>query len=201
MARFRSHSLSLLFQVFSPLLLLIFTITIHSSYGDDEDQEPQPLRGLELVELVCNYTSDSKFCVDNISSFDASPLWEKAGEICATALQLGRHRAEDAQTLIASLLQTSSAQQNRELLQSCQFLNEDTIDSLTRAADNLNSYSVDSMVDYLNDAANATKSCQLIIRGTDFSALANTNNDVIKFCEISIMARNFFTFEDFEKKL
>ncbi|XWS55597.1 hypothetical protein CRYUN_Cryun09bG0014400 [Craigia yunnanensis] len=199
MARFRFHSPTLLFQISFPLLLLIFIITIHPSYGDEDDQEPTPWRGMDILILVCNYTSDNKFCVDNLSNAAASFPWAKASEITNSALRSGQGRADEARSLIASLLQTTSAQKiNRQPIQICQLLNNKTIEYLTSAADNLNSDSIDSMVEDLNEAANATKSCQDIIQGPDFSVLANKNSDIIKFCEIAVVSKNFFSLDDFE---
>ncbi|XVE96975.1 hypothetical protein REPUB_Repub02eG0270400 [Reevesia pubescens] len=190
MARFQSHSLTLLCQT----LLILNFITIHPSYGD-EDEEPMPLLGQELMFFICNHTSANKFCVDNL--IQPAP-WAKASDICDSALRSAQGRADGAGRVIANLIETSSAENSSQLLQRCQLLNNKTIEYLSSAGNNLNSDSIDDMVVDLNDAANATKTCQDIIQETtDFWLLANMNTDVLKFCEISVVATTFFTDIDF----
>ncbi|XVE76466.1 hypothetical protein DITRI_Ditri12bG0175400 [Diplodiscus trichospermus] len=123
-----------------------------------------------------------------------------AREICNSALVSAMDSAKQAQGIITGLL---AAQENRQLLQKCQVLNKKTIESLSSAADNLKSINVDTMVEELYEAGYAAQSCQSIIQGTDdFSVLANENSYVIKFCEISIVAGEFYlTLSYLEKKL
>ncbi|KAK6290559.1 hypothetical protein POUND7_002100 [Theobroma cacao] len=198
MVRFRSqsHSLTLLCQILSPLLLLIFMIIIHPSYADEPDE---PLRGKDLVNEVCNHTSDYKFCADTLLPSAASAPSATAGEIANTALRFAQVKATDARVLIASLLlKNSSSSTGRRLLQRCQLDNNKTIRELSSANDDLNSDSIDSMVEDLNNAANATRSCQDTIRETPFSsALDNKNIEVIKLCEIGVVSTKFFTIDDF----
>ena len=185
MARFHSHSLILLCQILCPLLLLIFTIIIHPSNGE-------PLHAIDLVNGVCSLTSDNDFCVDTLTpNPGASNAWPTAGEIATIALSYAQSKADDAGSLIARLLNNCSI--SIIDLRACQLLNKKAIKDLSLANNNLNSHTIDAMVEGLNNAANATKSCQGIIQGqTSFSELANKNSYLIKFCEISVASTKFF---------
>ncbi|XVE61975.1 hypothetical protein DITRI_Ditri06bG0081700 [Diplodiscus trichospermus] len=195
MARFQSHSLTLFRQIFSPLLLLIIflIITIHPSYGDELQGPPMPMVvSINLVSLVCNHTSERKFCVDNISKSILSTPLTKASDIANCALLSAKDRADDAQRLLDGLFHISSAKKC-QLLRRCRHLNNEAIRYLSSAQDNLNYNFIDSMVEDLNDASNAMKRCQDIILGIpSFSELADKNSDVIKFCEISIASTRYF---------
>ncbi|XVE96974.1 hypothetical protein REPUB_Repub02eG0270300 [Reevesia pubescens] len=180
------------------MMLLIFMIIIHSSYGDDDHKSLQR-RGL-LIE-VCNQTSDYKFCIDNIFPVPrAPPPFGKACEIYHSALFSAQSRANEVQSLMASLLENSSSSvvqpHARQFLERCQLLNNLAITYLSSANNNVNSDTIDVVVERLNTAANATKSCQGLIQATRFSELANKNSDVIKFCEISIASTKLCTTDD-----
>ncbi|XWS43787.1 hypothetical protein CRYUN_Cryun16bG0134100 [Craigia yunnanensis] len=198
MARFRSHSLPLLRQIFSPLLLLlIFIITIHPSYGYQAVEPMPPLQfDMDFLTLVCQQTSDSNFCVEKLSNSEASAPWATAVDIANCALRSAQGRADEARSLIVSMLQDSATKINQ--LERCQVLNNRVIDYFSSANNNLYSGSFDAMVEDLNKAASATKSCQdMIIPGiSSFWELANMNSDIIKFCEICVVAREFFTSVD-----
>ncbi|OMO66502.1 Pectinesterase inhibitor [Corchorus capsularis] len=192
MASFQSNSpLTLLL-----IILFVIVISIHHSNGD-EDEPAEPLRGQELAKLICNSTSYNKFCVDTLTPVSPDA---RASDIADSALRLAQVAANDARTIIANLLTDRSSpiqQQERRILQGCQLDNNLATTNLTAASNDLNSDTINSMIDDLNSAANVTKSCQDIIKKTRFLAmLSDKNMDVIRLCDICVVCTQFFDPDD-----
>ncbi|OMO66475.1 Pectinesterase inhibitor [Corchorus capsularis] len=160
MASFLRQTFSILFLTF--VFVIIFAI--NPSYGDYDDPEEMPLRGTELAMLICNHTSYNKFCVDKL--IPVSPD-ARASDITDSALRLAQTAADNTGVVIANLLEDpSSSMQRKELriLQRCQLDNNVTSTNLLAAGSDLYSDTINSMIEDLNTAGNATKSCQDIIK-------------------------------------
>ncbi|OMO66503.1 Pectinesterase inhibitor [Corchorus capsularis] len=191
MASFLRQTFSTLFLTF--VFVIIFAI--NPSYGDyDDPEEMAPLRGTELAMLICNHTSYNKFCVDKLTpvSPDAS-----ARDMADSALHLAQTAAHNTRVVIANLLDSSSSmkQKERRILQKCQLDNNVTGMNILAARYGLKLNIIDSMIDDLNTAGNATKSCQDSIKRTRFSAtLSDKNMDAIRLCKICVVSTQFFTF-------
>lgn len=151
-----------------------------------------PLVGNDLLVFICNQTSYPKFCVDNLSKTVRLIPDAEVDDIADSSLLLGQGRANESRGLIDTLLQTSE-EKNRPLLQRCQLLNNEAMEYLSSAGNYLNSNDIDSMVEDVRFAAKAIKSCQDFIQGTDLLVLANKNSDIMRFCEIPLVARKFYT--------
>ncbi|OMO97339.1 Pectinesterase inhibitor [Corchorus olitorius] len=194
MASFLRQTFSTLFLTF--VFVIIFAI--NPSYGDYDDPEEMPLRGTELAMLICNHTWYNKFCVDKLTP--AGPD-ARASDITNSALRLAQTAADNTGVVITNLLEDPSSsmkQQERRILQKCQLDNNVTSTNILAAGNDLNSDSINSMIEDINTAGNATKSCQDIIKKTRFSAsLSDKNMDVIRLCEICVVSTQFYTFEDF----
>ncbi|XP_017978551.1 PREDICTED: uncharacterized protein LOC18597373 [Theobroma cacao] len=155
-----------------------------------------PLNGTELVKEVCNHTSDYAFCAETFNTGGPRAL---AGDLANAALRLAQTKASHAQSLIARLLKNATTPVDRNRLQICQSCSNKAVSELSSANNDFNSDTLDTMVQGMNSAADATKDCQNQIqgRGTYFSGLATINGDLIKLCEICIVSTRYFTVEDF----
>ncbi|KAE8727405.1 putative Tetratricopeptide repeat-like superfamily protein [Hibiscus syriacus] len=172
-----------------PLILLMDIITPSKGV----------LNGTELLEQVCNHTSDTVFCVTTlIADPNAGGPQALAGDLANAALRSAQTKATHAQALIALLLQNATNSLDRHSLQICQSSNNEALSQLSSANNEFNSDSLDSMVGLMNGAAGVTKAClnEIQGRGHHFSLLAAVNADLIKLCEICIVSTRYFTIED-----
>lgn len=173
---------------YSICLSLLFSISIFIYSSPSYAADIQPT---ELVNEVCNQTSNYTFCVESLYT---DPRTQNADsyELAYVAFRLAFFKANSTNDLIAKLLKNNTNE--GQSLQTCSGKYENAVFALEEAYGDLDSESFDLLLDLSNNAAQAAADCQAALKGTSLrSSLTDMNEDFKVLCEICVAVSKLFS--------
>ncbi|CAK7325149.1 unnamed protein product [Dovyalis caffra] len=176
------HSLCILHPSLGFLLCFIL---IHSSLA--AINEPT-----ELVDKVCNQTSNYTFCLESLYSDSRTPDADPY-TLAFISFGLAYTNASNTRDFIAELLKNTSSQDDRHHLKRCGHDYQKAVSALEEAYDDLNSETFFELAKLAGHASKASDHCQAAFKGTSSPPLARRNHDLKSLCEIGAIIAKLFT--------
>lgn len=163
-------------------LFLAFSIFIYTSHAATT----------ELVQHVCNQTSNYSFCVESLYSDPHTPDADTY-MLAYVSFRLAYLNATATQDRIAVLLKHAASGQLSQHLHRCSRDYKKATSKLEQAYNDLDSETFFELVDLAGAAAHAAADCQAAFKGTTYSSLATMNKNLKGLSEICIVVSKLFT--------
>lgn len=177
---------------YSSLCLSLFLVTsffIHPSNAAAATTTTT-IQPSNLVNKVCNQTSNYTFCVESLYANPKTPHANRQ-ELAYIIFGSAYLNATSTQEHIAKLLNKNANTSQRPLLLRCARDYTKAVSKLAVAYGDLDSETYNSLANYSRTASAAADDCQAAFKGTH-SPLTTRNKDLKGLCEICVVVSKLF---------
>ncbi|KAJ6909021.1 sucrose-phosphatase 2-like isoform X1 [Populus alba x Populus x berolinensis] len=171
---------------FHSLAFLVCFIIVHASPAAAD-------KPTELVDKVCNQTSNYTFCVEALYSDSRAPDADSY-TLAFISFGLAYSNANNARDYyIAELLKNTSGQDYHFRLETCRHDYLRAVSKLGEAYNDLNSETFFGLAELAGIASRASDHCRDAFKGISSPPLGSRNGDLKRLCEIGATIAKLFT--------
>jgi len=179
----RYHSFSVPYHF---LAFLVCFILVHASPAAAD-------KPTELVDKVCNQTSNYTLCVEALYSDSRTPDADSY-TLAFISFGLAYTNANNIRDYyIAELLKNTSSQDYHYRLETCSHDYLRAVSKLEEAYNDLNSETFFGLAELAGIASEASDHCQDAFKGISSPPLGSRNGDLKRLCEIGAIIAKLFT--------
>lgn len=184
-------------RLFGPLSILSSTLLILTTINPiavaaDATTTTTTTKPTELVNDVCNRTSNYTFCVSTLYMDPRTPTTDDYG-LAFITFGMTYLNATGTQDIIAKFLKTTKESQQLQRLETCRRDYDKAVSALEMAYGDLNSETFFELADLAGNASAAAKDCQNAFKDARDRPLTARNRGLKDLCEICVVVSKLFT--------